>query len=178
MSDQPMITDAEYAMVSGLAVKQVALEKELVKLVEDLEKKQAELNKVRDHDLPNALMEVGLSEVTLKSGHKISIKREAYVSITEERKDECFAWLRKNGHGAIIKNLIFAEFGKGEDENAIEAAKALADAGFKPQQKESVHPMTLKAFVKEVEEKMAEQGKEFPHEMFGSFIVNRSKVTK
>lgn len=169
-----MITDDEYAMISNLAAKQVQLEKDLAKLEEDLEAKKKELNRVRDNDLPNALLEIGIQEVTLKSGHKISIKREAYASITEERQAACFAWLRDHGHGSIIKNLIYAEFGKGEDEKAIEAASVLAEAGFQPNQKESVHPQTLKAFIRELDEK----GEEFPYETFGAFIVNRSKITK
>lgn len=173
MADQ-IITDDEYAMVSSLAAKQVQLEKELATLEDQLDAKKAELNRVRDNDLPNALLEIGIQEITLKSGHKISIKREAYASITEERKDECFRWLRQNGHGAIIKNIISTEFGKGEDDRAIEAAQLLAEAGFRPTQKESVHAQTLKAFIRELDEK----GVEFPYETFGAFIVNRSKVTK
>ena len=169
-----MITDEEYAMVSMLAAKQVKLEHEISDLEEKLELKKQELNRVRDNDLPNALLEIGIQEVTLKSGHKISIKREAYASITEERQAAAFAWLREKGHGSIIKNLIYAEFGKGEDERAIEAAQVLSEAGFTPNQKETVHPMTLKAFIKEMDEK----GEEFPYETFGAFIVNRSKISK
>lgn len=174
MSDQPMITDEEYAMVSGLAARQVMLEKEIVQMVEALDAKKKELDQVRDKELPNAMMEIGIEEVKLKSGHKISIKNEAYCSISAEKAPAAHAWLRDHGHGAIIKNVIFAEFGKGEDERAIEAATALAEAGFKPEQKETVHPQTLKAFIRE----QINKGEEVPLDLFGAYIVNRAKVEK
>jgi hypothetical protein len=102
----------------------------------------------------------------------VSTKQEYYASIPAEKSGQAFAWLREHGYGAIIKNVISAEFGKGEDEKALEAATVLAEAGFKPSQKESVHPMTLKAFVKE----QMEKGNEVPADLLGVFTITRSKV--
>lgn len=175
MSDSHVITDEEYAMISSLAAKQVKLETELKQLEEELKEKGKELNDVRDRDLPNAMAEVGLEEVKLKSGHKISIKSEIYASISAERTDKAYAWLRGNDFGSLIKNQIIAEFGKGEDERATEAAMLLAEHGFAPTHKESVHPMTLKAFLKEQIEKGLI---EVPLDLFGAYTFNRSKVTK
>lgn len=168
------ITDEEFSLISKLAHKQVELESAIEQLEEALKKKKQELNDVRDRDLPNALAEVGVASVTLKNGAKISVKQEVYASIPEARAQAAFHWLRSNDFGALIKNVISAEFGKGEDEAAIEAARLLAEGGFTPHQKESVHPMTLKAFLKE----QVEKGTEVPLDLFGAYVVNRTKVAK
>lgn len=174
MIDAIIPTDEELAMVSKLAAKQRDLENSIAEMEEGLKKAKADLDQVRDKELPNALAEIGLSELKLTDGTKISIKTEVYANISEERSQAAFAWLRKNGHGALVKNIISAEFGKGEDEKAIEAATVLAEAGFSPKQKESVHAMTLKAFVKE----QVNQGADIPLDLFGAHIVNRTKVEK
>ena len=168
------LTKEELFMFSSLANKQVKLSVSLMELEELVDRTKKELNDVRDRDLPNAMAEVGISSFTTESGFKISIGTEVYASITEEKAPIAFAWLREKGHGAIIKNQIIAEFGKGEDEKAIEAAMLLAEAGYKPKQKEAVHPQTLKAFLKE----QINKGNDVPLEAFSAFVVNRAKVEK
>lgn len=171
-SQGEVITDDELSSVAALASRQAELEYRIKRgesLLDDLKK---EWRQIAEHDLPNAIQEVGLSTFTLADGRKISTKTEVYASIPKDNPNKAFAWLRANGHGALIKNVISAEFGKGEDEQAVEAASALAEAGFKPSQKESVHPMTLKAFLKE----QLEKGVDVPLEDFGAHIVTRAKV--
>jgi hypothetical protein len=168
------LNDEELAMVSALAEKQVSLEVRIAKGEELLKSLKKELDEVRDKELPNALAECGLSEIKLTDGTKITVKQEVYASITEEKAPMAFGWLREHDHGALIKNVISTEFGKGEDEKAVEAATVLAEAGFRPTQKESVHPMTLKAFLKE----QINKGEEIPLDLFSAHIVNRSKIVK
>lgn len=166
------ITDDELSMVSALAARQVELEERIAKGEALLDQLKQELRQVAEKDLPNALQEVGLSAIQLTNGKKVTIKTEIYASIPKDSSAPAFAWLRDHGHGALIKNIISTEFGKGEDEKAVQAAMLLAEAGFTPSQKESVHPMTLKAFLKE----QMEKGTSVPLELFGAFILNRAKV--
>lgn len=165
-------TDEELALVSSLAEKQIRLEKEFKRLQEQTDLKKKELLIVSDRELPAAIAETGLAGFTLTNGRKVSIKTEVFAAITEERAAKAFAWLRENKFGSLIKNVISVEFGKGEDEKALEAATILAEAGFQPQQKEGVHPMTLKAFLRE----QLSKGNDVPLELFGAFIIDRAKV--
>ena len=166
------ITDSELAMVSSLAEKQVELEVRIAKGEALLEQLKKEHREISEKALPAALQEVGLASVTLTNGKKVTVKTEIYASIPKDSSAPAFAWLRDHGHGALIKNIISTEFGKGEDEKAVEAAMLLAEAGFTPSQKESVHPMTLKAFLKE----QVEKGQDVPLDLFGAFVFNKSKV--
>lgn len=172
LTDNLLPTDAELTRISQLAERQVRTEQDIQNLEIALDRKSKELTQIRDKELPNALAEIGMSSFTLKSGRKISVKTEVYASIPKDGAQKAFSWLRQHDFGSLIKNIISAEFGKGEDEAALKAAGLLAEAGFRPEQKESVHSSTLKAFLKE----QISKGEDVPLELFGAFIVNRSKV--
>lgn len=168
------LSDDELVQVSVLAEKQVILEERIEKGEALLKQLTAELNQIRDKDLPAAMQEIGVSSITLTNGKKIEIKTEVYASIPKdgEHAGKALPWLRDHNFGGLIKNVISTEFGKGEDDKAIQAATVLAEAGFTPTQKETVHPQTLKAFLKE----QLAAGAEIPLELFGAFVVDRAKV--
>lgn len=119
--------------------------------------------------LPDMLKALGLKDLTLSSGAKISLYDIISASITDDNREAAHAWLREHGHGDIIKNNITLSFGKGEDE----IAKALVGHLLQMRetgrtkfgdlvQKEAVHPQTLKAFTKD----QLTRGNEFPGELF------------
>lgn len=166
------ITNEELGQISRLAERQLEEELQVVKLEEQLKQAKEALRQTSDVDLPNAMAEVGLSSFTLSNGTKISVKDEVYASIPKECQEKAFLWLRNHDFGSLIKNQIIAEFGKGEDEEAHEAAALLAEHGWRPQQKESVHPMTLKAFIRE----QLTEGKEVPLEFFGATVISRAII--
>lgn len=157
--------------------------KELVEMGEILEEKKASADKIaadlgilneeiralETDVLPNGLKNLGIKEITLASGAKISLIDVISASITEENREAAHDWLRTNGHGDIIKNNVTLSFGKGEDEIAKKLVLhliALRDKGETRfgdlQQKEAVHPSTLKAFVKG----QLSDGAGFPGELF------------
>ena len=66
-------------------------------------------------------------------------------------------------------------FGQGEDDLAKELVVSLSKQGFIPEEKEAVHPSTLKAFVKE----QIESGNgEFDQDIQKKFSVYQGKRTK
>ena len=79
--------------------------------------------------------------------------------------------MRKNGYGDLIKRVVAAQFGMGDDEDAERVYNMLGNEGFSVTDKESVHPATLKSQVK----KWDESGDSFPEELFG---VYRGMTTK
>ena len=59
------------------------------------------------------LSELGLSEITLKDGNKITTSTYYSARITDENREEAFAWLDENGFSDIIKNTVSVSFGRG-----------------------------------------------------------------
>lgn len=165
-------TDEDLAVISKLAHLQLERQKWVAHIEEKLEAAKALLKKVQEEELPNAMKEIGMTEFKLTDGTKVTIKNEVYCSIPKDDGGRALNWLRDHNFGGLIKNQIIAEFGKGEDAKALEAAELLAEAGFHPEQKQTVHPQTLKAFARE----QIEKGNEFPMDYFGAHIVDKAKV--
>ena len=166
------LTDDELQIVSTLSHKQLELEDEVTRLEELLKDTKKQLDFVRQVELPNALAEIGLSSITLTNGAKIEVKQKYYASIPVESRAEAFAWLQDHSYDSIIKNVVKCEFGKGENDSAKEAMRELISLGLRPVNDKSVHPMTLKSFIKD----LLERGEEFPMDLFGAGVVNESKV--
>jgi hypothetical protein len=102
----------------------------------------------------------------------VLVKRFYRGSIPKEREVEAFRWLRDHGHGDLIKNVVSSTFGKGEDDMASQALFLLEESGFSADQKQAVHPATLKAFVKE----QVEKGENIPLDLLGVFIGTKAEI--
>ena len=138
-----------------------------------LAKASADLRKIEEEDSPDLLEEVGLKEVMLEDGRKITLTPEIQCGISDERRPRAHAWLRDNNYGGIIKNVVILEFGVGEDALKQETVKHLAtDLHLVPIEKESVHAATLKSFIKEQRAKGASP----PEELFAIRPYNKVKV--
>lgn len=170
--EAPSVSDDDLATISALAQKQVREQAAVAKLENDLEAAKLRLKKVQEEELPAAMQEIGMSEFKLSDGTKVSIKNDVYCTIPKDDGGRALNWLRGHNFGGLIKNQVIAEFGKGEDENALEVVQTLANMGVHAEQKQTVHPQTLKAFVKE----QMEKGNELPLDYFNAFTVAKAKV--
>jgi hypothetical protein len=170
-----VISDAELSTLSVLAAKQVDLERQIASMEEQLKKRKGELYKLSTETIPAFMNEIGagVSSLTLTNGASINIRQTYYASISEERRAAAHNWLRSHDFDGIIKNTVIASFGKGEDEKANEALRLLMEQDYAVERKETVHPQTLKSFIRELYEK----GVEFPAQLFGAGVVNVSTVT-
>ena len=154
---------------------------ELLELEKLVDQKQAELKevqnkykKVSEEDIPSMLSELGLSEITMNDGSKISTSQYYSTRITPDKQEEAFDWLNNNGHGDIIKNTVTVSFGREENDSALKLADELAGQGLDPTQKKWVEPMTLKAFVRE----QVENGNDLPLETFNVYIGQKTRIIK
>lgn len=120
---------------------------------------------LREETLPGALMELGVTEVKLETGEKVSMKMEVYASIPVARRDDAFTWLDQHGFGGLIKAKVSAPFGRGEEAQAQAALTLLQNAGVAAELSRDIHPQTLKAFLRE---QMAAGNKELDLELFGA----------
>jgi hypothetical protein len=125
---------------------------------EALTRAQQVLNDIRLDELPKLMEECGVTSVGIEAEGNLppyEAKAKAFynASISAEHAAEAFAWLRKQGHGDLIKNIITVQLGMGEDKVAKKLLAAIKKLKVDCEQKTSVHGSTLKAFVKEQIEK-------------------------
>ncbi len=170
---QQEITNDELHSISVMAHNQVRLEQEIMNLQETLSQKSDQLRNLAEVLIPEAMMAIGLSELKLSGGESLSIKKFYSASISPENLSGALNWLRTTGNDDIIKNNVICQFGKGEDDTAQLAVELLRSKGLQPEQKTFVHPMTLKAFVKE----RIENAQDLPQELFGVFVGQKTKIT-
>lgn len=157
--------------VVELAQKQLALEKKIAQLEEELKETKAELRVVSEDQIPEKMDELGQEEFTTSDGIKIKIKEVVEAYISEERREAANTWLDENNYGNLLKSEVIASYGKDELEKAKALVAELEKEGRAAVFKRSVHNATLRAFVRE---HMA-AGKDIPIDLFG---INRSRQAK
>lgn len=146
-----------------LAMMQADKESTIKQMEKDLKKLNAELEALKEKLLPDLMTDIGLTELRLADGRHVSIKPEVYANVSKTRANEAFDWLRANNMGGIIK------------ENCIVGAdrkEALAAATIPFQLVETIHPATLRSFVKE----RLEADPNFPRELFGVHEVKTAII--
>lgn len=79
-----------------------------------------------------------------------------------DRKEHALKWLDDNNLGDVIKNQVIVMFQRGDNEKAKELMLRLQEQEMQFIKEESVHPMTLKATLKEA----MKQGKNVPFDVF------------
>jgi hypothetical protein len=162
------------SQISYLVRKQIAMEKRVDDLEEELKIAKEDLRQLSEQDLPMALHEMGMKEVKMEDGSVVSVSTFYNASIPKDKTEQAFEWLRLNGHGDLVKNVVSASFGRSEDNKAKNLIGKLSEEGYSVAQKQWVEPMTLKAFAKE----QVEQGTDIPTDLFGLYIGEKAKVRR
>lgn len=122
--------------------------------------------------IPDLFDSLNLSELRLKTGEKIEIKRDFAASITSENQEVCFKWLKDHGHESIIKHDVVTTIKKGEIKEYEELLQYLNKVGVTYADKSYVHPMTLKSFIREqINAKV-----QFPQEQFKVFPIRKTRI--
>lgn len=137
-----------------------------------LAKKRADLAMLSEVKIPEIFQRLGLSELKLSDGAKVEVKPFYAANISEEKKPAAFEWLRLNNFDDMIKHEVKVTYGKGEDEVSRQLTEYLQRIGANYIDKESVHPSTLKAFVRQ----RVESGDELPVETFGVHIGYKTNI--
>ena len=166
------INDAK--VLSDQVVKLKILEDKILKAEDDLKKLKEDADVLSGEVIPTMMTEMNISTLKLADGTAVEVKPIYGASISPERKEEAFNWLRINGLGDLIKNEVTVSFGRNEDNKAIAYANLAAENGYQPSQKLKVEPMTLKALVRE----RIEAGKDMPSDLFNVFAGNRTKIIR
>lgn len=168
-------SDEQFKRVSTLAT-QLTRAEETVALAEvALKEAQAALRQVSEIDLPQAMLDCGMTECKVAGGAKVELKTVYRASIPKERQPEAFAFLTNTGNGAVIKHAIAISFGREDGNQAARCVDLLKQEfpGKDVSDKESVHPQTLGALVKE----LIGRGVEVPLDVLGVYTQRYAKVT-
>lgn len=157
--------------MAGLLIDQ---QRHVEELKEELKKAEAKALRMEREDLPELMKELGLSEVTLEDGTKVTIREEFDAHISKAKAPEAHAWLISNGFGGLIKTAVSVTFAHGEHDQAVEAHNALAQKYGDVAPEEKVHPLTLKAFVRE----QLTAGAAVPFELFGVHPYDKAIIKR
>lgn len=171
--DKPM-GDASLKALSEKSNELQNLDNQIKDVEEELGKLKSKYRELSEVDIPSMLSELGLSEITLADGNKISTATYYSARISDDKRDEAFGWLNDNGFADIIKNTVSVSFGRDEDDSARKLVDSLEDNGYATAQKKWVEPMTLKAFVRE----QVEKGSDLPLETFNVYIGQKTRIIK
>lgn len=142
-------------VLAALAKRLLAAEEAMATATQALADRTAEYNKLALSDIPTTMEQAGLTEFTLEDGSKLAVKPDLKVSVTEENRGPAYAWLRKNGHGEVIKTDIKIDTRAMTPKKLQALVTQLEKKNLEPVLVESVHYQTLKSLVKELLEKGA-----------------------
>lgn len=173
--DKEPVGDNAMARLTGLAADQKAAETLVEQKMKELENAKAALLKIKEHELPDLMDDLGMTEFKTTEGIKIEVEEHLRGSIPKAHEGEAFAYLENNKHDRLIKREFVISFGMGDEKWAAKFRRDLAQRK-KPlnsKVKRVVAPPTLKKFVKE----QLEAGVDFPLRLFGVYRQRLSKVT-
>ena len=140
---------------------------------EELKGIQDKIKKLSEEIIPEAMLTLGLDQLKLDNGLKLSVVDNVYTYISEANKPACYNWLRDNNLGSIIKNEIGVQFDKTQDAEAVDLKTRLTNEGLPVTHKESIHPSTLKSTMKE----LVKKGVSVP-DTFNIHIGKKTRIQK
>ncbi len=169
------VTQADTAKtLSDKVIELKNLEDEIGNAEKSLSELKEKAKYISNIEVPQMMEEMHITKLKLKDGESVEIKKIYGASITPDNQEKAFTWLREHGLGDIIKNDVSVTFGMGEDNKAADYAVLARGQGYEPVQKIGVHPMTLKAVVRE----RLESGQEMPSDLFKTYAGNSTKITR
>jgi hypothetical protein len=168
------VTNKEMIEVSELVATIQDTQDQLDEIEENLKAKKEVYRRLTEDDLPTKFASMNISKMEMENGDKIEVKPIYRGHISKKNQDQAYKWLRQNNHADLIKNEVKATFGKGEDALAIHTKEFLNAKGLSFTDRESVHPQSLSAFIRE----QTEKGKALPHDLLGIHIGQTTKIKR
>lgn len=170
---QHVPSNHELSEISALATLQIQRQITLEKAELAVKEAAEALRQVQEIDLPNAMLQAGVSEIRLPDGQRITLKEDVYASIPKDRMFEAIAWLKENNLADVIKNEIKVNFGKGEEAAAAALVNELNAHGWTNyDNKTTIHPSTLKALIRE----QLAKGANIPLDVFGAGPITKAII--
>jgi hypothetical protein len=158
--------------LAALATRMWEEEQAVAKAEAELETKKKALKATTERDIPELMMKVGVREFVTTTGLRLLIQDLVSCSISEENNVPAVKWLDEHGHGGLVKRVIYVEFPREQEKDAKALLARLKGKFANVAQKATVHPSTLKSWVKE----QLTNGKEIPMALFGATQFQKAKI--
>ena len=139
---------------------------------EQLKAAQQRVRTIEEFTLPELMREAGQEMLRNSDGEVVELTETLHASIPSANLPAALKWLMDHGQSAIIKRDIRLQFGKSEEAKADAALALILEGGYVPQDKQSVHPQSLAAVLRE----MIAEGQEVPLELLGAHVRSFVKV--
>lgn len=159
----------------------LAAAQERVKALErELDQAKAEQHRLERDDMPELMRELELASFSMRDGRKVELVDDFACGIPRNNPQPALRWLDEHGFGGLIKTKIEVSLDREDHDRASDLAAAIQAQAIalgvaaESQSSETVHPMTLKAFIKE----QLEKGVSIPFEQFGIYPFSRAKITR
>jgi hypothetical protein len=142
------ISGTSLKTLTSLCDKMELLEHDIEMRKQALAKVEEAYNKIRLGLIPEMFAQLGITNITLENGKKVTVDTKISVSLPKKdpmRRRQALEWLTNNGGESIIKENVTVD-----EKGYVEAAKKLFDSQQVPYTSDKdVHPQTLKAFFNE-----------------------------
>jgi hypothetical protein len=144
-------TESQLSTISAWANKALDLQSQIETVEAHLKELNKELAQIEEIDLPRAIMSAGMSEFKLTDGGKITISDviQGSLSKDEKQREYTLQWFIDNGGQENIKDHFEIDFTKGQHSYAKAFRELLQERQIHFDEFESIHHMTLKAFLHE-----------------------------
>jgi hypothetical protein len=139
---------------------------------EVLKAAQTRVRAIEEYELPELMREAGQEKLRTSDGFEVELTETLRASIPPANLPLALTWLIDHGQSSIIKRDIRLQFGKSEDAKANAALNLILEGGFMPQDKQTVHPQTLAAVIRE----LVSEGVDVPMELLGAHVQAGVKV--
>jgi hypothetical protein len=123
-----------------------AVNKEIDELEATLKALTERKLKLGGTEIPQLLLQHGLSRIRLKDGREVTIKEGVSVSIPEDKRRTFFQFLTNRCEDDIVKLTV--AFGRMANEEIAKLQEFLNDRAYDYNAEEKVHPQTLVKYFK------------------------------
>jgi len=172
IADAGMAPSTDLADIRALAIKQLELEANVARIEANLKDAKADLRRVQEGDLPDALRAAGIPSFTLDNGMTVSFSEDLRIAVPAVRKAAIIEVMREWGYAANVSNKLTVDLGKGND-NAAKALQTQAEEmGVKATVSEDIASGTIKKALKT----RIKEGKSDDLAFFGAYDFTRATV--
>ena len=155
------------------ATRELATARDDVSIAEAaLKAAQDRVRQIEEFRLPELMREAGQTLIKTVDGVTVELTETLHASIPAANLSAALKWLLEHNQGSIIKREMKLQFGKNEDDKADRALALILEGGYVPQDRQTVHPQTLGAVIRE----MLSEGIDVPMELLGAHVRSFVKV--
>lgn len=164
------MTDNVLKKLSDLGQDLFDAKADVERLEMELHRAQKRVQDLSEVQIPEIMDAAGVQEFTTAAGFKLKVGDKIRGNVNSPVLHE---WLRKCGHGGLIKSEVKVPFAKGEDDTARELVQELAGREISADFKQTVAWNSLQATVR----KMLEAGEDVPIEDLGLHIQRETDLS-